>query len=352
MIDWKEIDIPTGKKTEVQTICPACSHNRKKSKDKCLSVNVEKGVARCHHCEEFSIREVIERKEYKAPPQQWQNFTNLSEPLVKWFKGRGISQGTLIECKITEEVYYQPSKQSECNNVVFNYFEGNKLLNKKYRSADKKFTQCKDAKKVFYGLNDIVGEKEIYIVEGEMDKLAMWEVGFKNCISVPNGANDLNDVIENCENYIKDLDKVYICVDMDEPGVKLEKEIVKRFGKWRCERVEFIGKDANEDLINDRLQLEITIKQSNPYPVDGTFTANDISEDIDDLYFNGMEETIKPNGDDFKEFNKIFSILLGQLTVVTGIPSHGKSNWLEWYLLNLISDNDLKASFYSPEHLP
>ncbi len=352
MIDWKEIDIPTGKKTEVQTICPACSHNRKKSKDKCLSVNVAKGVAKCHHCEEFSIREVIERKEYKAPPQEWQNFTNLSEAMVKWFKCRGISQSTLIECKITEEVYYQPSKQSECNNIVFNYFEGERLLNKKFRSADKRFTQCKDAKKVFYGLNDIIGEKEVYIVEGEMDKLAMWEVGIKNCISVPNGANDLNDVIENCENYVKDLDKVYICVDMDEPGLKLEKEIVKRFGKWRCERVEFIGKDANDDLISDRLQLEQTIKNSKPYPVDGTFTANDISDEIDDLYIHGMDETLKPKGEDFKKFNEIFSILLGQLTVVTGIPSHGKSNWMEWYLLNLISDNDLKASFYSPEHLP
>ena len=65
-----------------------------------------------------------------------------------------------------------------------------------------------------------------------------------------------------------------------------------------------------------------------------------------------MDETVKPKGIDFAEFNKIFSILMGQLTIVTGIPSHGKSNWLEWYLMNLIDDNDLKASFYSPEHLP
>lgn len=352
MIDWKIIDIPNGKNGEVQTTCPACSHERKKSKDKCLSVNLDKGVARCHHCEEFSIRDVVDKKEYKAPSQQWQNHTNISDAVVKWFTGRGISQNTLIECKITEERYYQPSKASECVNIVFNYFEGESLLNKKYRSSDKKFTQCKDAKKVFYGLNDIIGKNEAYIVEGEMDKLAMWEIGIKNCISVPNGANDLNDVIENCSNYVKDLEKIYICVDMDEPGLKLERELVKRFGKWRCERVEFIGKDANDDLISDRLQLEKTIRQSKPYPVDGTFTANDISEEIDDLYLNGMDETVKPKGIDFVEFNKIFSILMGQLTVVTGIPSHGKSNWLEWYLLNLIDDNDLKVSFYSPEHLP
>ena len=165
MIEWNQIDIPSGKSGEVQTLCPACSHTRKKNKDRCLSVNVEKGVAKCHHCDEFSIRDVVEKKEYKQPPQEWQNFTKLSDQVVKWFKDRGISQNTLIECRITEEVFYQPSKQSKCTNVVFNYFEGESLLNKKFRSSDKKFTQCKDAKKIFYGLNDIIGEKEAYIVE-------------------------------------------------------------------------------------------------------------------------------------------------------------------------------------------
>jgi len=352
MIDWKTIDIPAGKKSELQTLCPACSHNRKKSKDKCFSINVEKGLAHCFNCGEVSIRDVVEKKVYKTPPQQWQNYTNLSDSMVKYFKGRGISQKTLIECKITEEVFYQPAKSSNCNNVVFNYFEGDKLVNKKFRSGDKKFTQIKDARKIFYGLNDIIGQKEIYIVEGEMDKLAMWEVGIKNCISVPNGANDLNDVIENCERYVKDVDKVFIAVDMDEKGIQLEREIIKRFGKWRCERIEFIGKDANDDLKSDRLQLELTIKQSKPYPVDGTFTANDVSVELDDLYDNGMEATIKPTNPDFREFNKEFSILMGQLTVVTGIPSHGKSTFIEWYVLNLIQDYNFKASFYSPEHLP
>ena len=42
----------------------------------------------------------------------------------------------------------------------------------------------------------------------------------------------------------------------------------------------------------------------------------------------------------------------GQLTVVTGIPSHGKSNFVEWYVLNLIHEYDLKSSFFSPEHHP
>jgi hypothetical protein len=37
------IQIPYGKTTgEITTICPRCSHTRKKSKDKCLGVNLDK----------------------------------------------------------------------------------------------------------------------------------------------------------------------------------------------------------------------------------------------------------------------------------------------------------------------
>ena len=352
MIDWKLIELPNNKRGEVQTTCPSCSHTRTKKKDKCLSVNVDKGQGFCHHCAEISIRDIVEKKEYKLPPQEWQNYTKLPDNLVKYLISRGISQQTAIECKITHEEYYQPSEGKIMANIVFNYLEGNKLVNKKFRSSKKQFTQIKDAKKIFYGINDIVGQKSIYIVEGEFDKLALWEVGVKNCISVPNGANDMNDVFENCENYVKDVEKVYIAVDMDEAGLRLENEIVKRFGKWRCERIEFIGKDANEDLKNDKLQLIETLKKSKPYPVEGTYNANDVSNDIDYLYENGLDKTIKPKGDHWKEFNKIFSILRGQLTVITGIPSHGKSNLTEYYMLELVNDNSLKCSFYSPEHMP
>lgn len=44
------------------------------------------------------------------------------------------------------------------------------------------------AEKVLFGLNDIVGQPEIIIVEGEMDKLALEEAGYTNVVSVPDGA--------------------------------------------------------------------------------------------------------------------------------------------------------------------
>lgn len=44
--------------------------------------------------------------------------------------------------------------------------------------------QVKGAEKVLYGLDDVVGSSDIIIVEGEMDKLALEEAGFRNVVSV------------------------------------------------------------------------------------------------------------------------------------------------------------------------
>jgi twinkle protein len=351
MINWNEIKLKSGS-GNYKTTCPACSHTRKNKNDPCLSVNPTKGAAKCWNCDEVSIRDLKEAKRYDLPPQKWSNHTSISDNMVKWFKSREISQKTLIDCKVTEEKYYQPALQKEVNNIAFNYFDGEILVNKKFRSGSKNFTQCKNAKKVFYGINDIEDCKEIYIVEGEMDKLAFWEVGVKNCVSVPNGAKDLNDIFDTCKTQLKKVEKVFIAVDMDEAGLDLERGLIKRFGKWKCERIQFNEKDANDELIKGKLGLLDCINNPIKYPVDGTFTAGDIKDDIFDLYESGIEETVKPKNPNFVSFNRSFSILWGQLTVVTGIPSHGKSNWLEWYLLNLCNDNDYKVSFYSPEHFP
>jgi twinkle protein len=353
MINWNDIDTKGKTSGTMKTVCPACSPTRKKKTDPCLSVNLDKGAAKCWHCEEVAWRDPItrEKKEYTQPPAEWQNHTNLSDKLVKWFwEHRGINQDTLKQLKITEEVAYFPAKQKNQNAVVFNYFEGAKLVNKKYRSADKQFTQIKGAKKVFYGINDIADADEVYIVEGEMDKVAMWQHGIKNCVSVPNGANDLNDIFENCEEYLRNVKLFYIAVDMDEQGQKLEGELVKRLGKHKCKRIQFDGKDANDDLKSGKLTQSIA--NAFHYPVEGTFTATQLTKEIDQLYNFGLDKPLRTKTKAFKELDNDFSILRGQLTVVTGIPTHGKSNLIEWYILNLIHANNLKVSFFSPEHLP
>jgi twinkle protein len=45
------IDVAGRAGVEVQTLCPRCSHARRKSKARCLSVNTVEGVWLCHHCD-------------------------------------------------------------------------------------------------------------------------------------------------------------------------------------------------------------------------------------------------------------------------------------------------------------
>src|SRR5690606_2777830 len=142
---------------------------------KSLQVNIADGYGKCHYCEVLTFREdetKTEKEEYTLPVQTWKNYTDLSEKLVKWLETeRGLNQFVLKEMNITEEKYYQPQIGKEVNNIVFNYFEGEKLVNKKYRSPNKCFTQSTGGKPIFYNINSVIGAKEVYIVEGEFDVL-------------------------------------------------------------------------------------------------------------------------------------------------------------------------------------
>lgn len=350
---WELIEINKTSGTS-KLKCPVCISERKNKNDKSLYVNFNSGVGKCFHCEGLffkdSIEKSVERENFTLPVQTWKNYTKLSDKIVKYFEGRKINQYTLNALEISEELCYQPQLQKEVNNIVFNYFEGDVLVNKKYRSGNKKFTQSKNAKSIFYNINSIIGKDEAYIVEGEIDVCSIIEIGKKNVISIPNGANDNDNYWINSEKYLKDIKKFYIATDNDEKGNEVAEKIAQRLGRYRCERVIFEGKDANEDLISG--VLEKSIYNTSKYPVAGTFKVSDCYDDILNLYDNGLPETIFAKDKSFGNLKDVFSVMRGHLITGTGIPSHGKSNFTEWYVLNLIRDYKMKASFFSPEHHP
>ncbi len=350
-INWDSIEVKGNRTGSKRALCPNCSADRKKHKDPCLSVNFDKGVANCHNCNAVSVRkEEVFKPTYTPPPQDWQNFTSLSDGMVKYCADRGIPQRTLIDFRITEERQYLPQINKEGNCIVFNYFEGEELVNKKYRDARKNFTQSKDGKKILYNINAAIGQKEVYIVEGEFDVLAMSANGFDNVVSLCNGANDHDEQWINSEKYIDGVEHFIIAVDNDPKGIEVREKIAHRLGKWRCSYIEWTHKDANDSA--NKGTLEEDIRNATRFPVSGTHSVKDLEAGIYDLHKNGLPDTIKPKHRSFENVNEIFSVMRGHLVTVTGIPSHGKSNYVEWYVLNLIYDHSMKASFFSPEHTP
>jgi twinkle protein len=353
-MDYRDfnIDIRSTKTAgEVVCTCPQCSPTRKKKNDKCLSVNLDKKTWFCHHC---GWKGALIEKEQEYIKPEWKNKTDLSEGLVKWFEGRGISQKTLKEVKISEGKEWMPQTNKEENTVQFNYFRNGELINVKYRDARKNFKLHKNSELIFYNIDSIKGSNYVIINEGEVDTLSFIEAGFKSVVSVPNGANlNSNNMqyVDNCISLFDEVETIYLAVDNDIAGRKLRSELAERFGIDRCKYIEFEEfKDAN-DLLKHKGTgiLRDCFENALEFPLEGVFTISDIDNDINDMYENGLDNGVNTGMHDFDE---LLRFAKGYITTITGIPGHGKSDFLDQIVLKIHLRHKWRFAFYSPENKP
>jgi len=347
---------------KTQGICPLCSADRKpkNEKAKCASYDWERGLGTCHNCNKSFQLHTYQRKggnnkEYIKPPvKEYVEEMQLSEPVIKWFATRGISKETLYELQITEGQEFMPQTGKQENAIHFNYFVGDELVNIKYRDGHKHFKLYKGAEKVFYNINNTVGHDDCVIVEGEMDVLALHEAGVTNAISVPNGAtlnsNNL-DYLDSCIDYLDNKTKIIIAVDSDAPGQALQTELVRRLGSEVCYLASFEDcKDANEYLLKyGKEKLAQRISLARPVPLENVKTFKDIEDDVTDFVKNGFKPGFQVGLDNF---DSIFSTYTGQFITVTGIPSSGKSDFVDQMVVGYNTNYGWKAAFASPENQP
>lgn len=341
-----------------KTLCPKCSHTRKKKNDKCLSVNIIEGKYNCWNdtCDfkgsvNGTYTEKIE-KEYVRPV--FKNTTQLGTDLVKWFQEkRGIGQVALNKCKLTE------SKGFDGRPVInFNFFRNNELINIKYRDLDKKFRLEKNAELIFYGLDDIKDSDWCVIVEGEIDKIAFAHAGVMEVVSVPNGASNSDkanlDYLDNCIDYFKNKKKVILATDADAAGVLLRDELARRIGYDVCFKVDLKGyKDANDFLIGKgSTELKQVIHDDNliEFPMDGIITTEMMWDKLEHLMKNGLERGAVTKT--IPEFDELVSFVQGQMMVLTGIPNHGKSPFALMIMASLSIHHKWKWGLFTPEHKP
>lgn len=346
---------------EEDTTCPQCSESRRNSRARCLSVNIDKGVWTCHHCgwsgglgTGEQHRPVI-AKTWRRPEYQPARITP-TEEAVRWFSTRGITKAVLERNRIGVKSTYFPQLEDYANAVAYPFLRGEEVINVKYRTKDKLFRMETGAERVLYGLNDIADE--LIWVEGEMDKLSVEVAGFTSCVSVPDGAPT-----PNTKNYdskfdfmgAPELERVklhIIAVDDDEPGARLEEELLRRLGRDRCKVVRWPEgcKDANDVLcIHGVVGLRECIEAATWVPVEGEHSVSEFAESMDRLYRYGMPKGLRTGWHCVDEF---YTVLGGEWTLVTGIPGHGKSEWLDALMIQLALDHGWNFAVFSPENQP
>ena len=354
--EFNQYNLEVGK---TQGICPICSHDRKpeNKKQKCASYDWERGLGTCHNCNQTFQLHTFKRlgkadKDYVIPDVEPVLVQN--PKVVAWFESRGISAQTLNDLNISEGPEFMPQTGQQENTIQFNYFIGGQLVNVKYRDGRKNFKLYKGAEKVFYNIDASVGYDTVIIVEGEMDVLSFHEAGIKNVISVPNGAtlhNNNLDYLDACIDYFADKEKVIIAVDSDEAGQALQQELVRRLGAELCYTLDFEDvKDANDYLQKyGKEQLAKRIATAKPVPLENVTTYRDIEGEVIDFVENGFKPGYQVG---LQNFDDIFSTYTGQFITVTGIPSSGKSDFVDQMVVGYNQLYGWKTAFASPENQP
>jgi twinkle protein len=354
---FNQHDLEAGQK---QGICPLCSPDRKpkNAKAKCASYDWERGLGTCHNCSKSFQLHTYQRKgaserEY-VRPEALELADSVDVKVLGWFATRGISQETVASLGISNGPEYMPQTGKTENVIKFNYFMGDQLINIKYRDGRKNFKLYKGAEKVFYNINSVVGFDYCVIVEGEMDVLAIHESGITNVISVPNGAtlntNNL-EYLDNCIDYFEDKQRIIIAVDSDEAGQALQSELVRRLGSEMCYLASFEDcKDANEYLLkHGKEKLAQRITGARPVPLENVTTFKDVEDEVSDFVRNGFKPGYQVG---LANFDSIFSTYTGQFITVTGIPSSGKSDFVDQMVVGYNQNYEWKTAYASPENQP
>ncbi len=206
---------------------------------------------------------------------------------------------------------------------------------KRGEDGKKVISASKDSKPRLFGWQAIDRKRgDVYLTEGEIDCLTLASWGF-NALSLPMGTNGL-DWIEHDFEALEDFERIYLCTDMDAPGHKCANEIAQRLGRERCYRVTLPAplKDANEALTVGKF-CEFDFHEQ----IDAAKTLDpgelrNIAE-FSDAAWESLYPTSQATQGTTPPVNLgDWRCRFGELSIWTGISSHGKTIMLNNFAVN------------------
>jgi twinkle protein len=261
------------------------------------------------------------------------------EGAIRWFAKRGIGEETMKHYGVYTEGHYFFLPKEEQPSICIPYVVDGKPINVKYRSAKvKDHAMVADGKTAFWNLDNLAGQTEIVIVEGEFDAMAIYEATGRECISPPNGNNSVTpEVMESAKTALADeTRRVILAGDNDDPGRKMMDDLANRIGRERCFRVEWPEgcKDANDVLLlpNGKETIDRCITNATPYETTGIVRVHDNSDDYWALYTGGLPRGISTG---IPALDAIYTVAPGQFTVATGVPNAGKTTMIDNLIVNI-----------------
>jgi twinkle protein len=197
-------------------------------------------------------------------------------------------------------------------------------------------------------------DEDLIITEGELDAVAVLQSGFQFVVSVPTGASGerteqtISADRDTSFSYLwqdgqplpelKRFRKIVLAVDGDEKGHVLRDELALRLERSRCFWVKYPHgcKDPNDVLKTHGVQgLQDLIEKATALAPAATVSLMDLPPRANRVAFSTGWEVLDQN---LKLFKSGFF-------VVTGIPSHGKSQWVRALTFHLAESHGWRVCF-------
>ena len=308
----------------------------------------------------FGIRDTDQAKKLKAPVKKYNApimpAANEASPnLHRYLESRGFRDVGEI-CHSWK--LYEAGTDAKAD-LIFPFYSSDDTLtcgktkNMNYERTSKGSFCGTGAKLILFGWQAMnPNARTLWITEGELDAIALSELGFP-ALSLPNGAAGLTWIQHELPNLDR-FDEIVIATDQDEEGEACAQKLIGRLGE-RCMRVRWEGaKDANELLQKlgyDHAKLAVqkaydSAKWIDPDQLKSVMEFHQVLDDYFDLENRGLQG-YEAGWEKLNDQQIRFHGLWG----VTGINGHGKSMWLGQLVLNLIKQGG-KALIASMEMAP
>ena len=242
-----------------------------------------------------------------------------------------------------------------------------------------------------YGLANLSSQRVVMVADPD-DYYSLTKSGVTNIVILPPDldknlpTSDAWHMMDFMEAKLSLVSEIVLALPKTSKWRDNEEELGRRFDKERCFRIRLSVDSTDDEVIeqssdametcetesletknseqhfgreyqtvseafNDlgALALQTLIDTAHPFPVAGIHELEEIDDQFEILYETGLSPGAATG---WPSMDTHYTVKPGQWTVVTGIPGHGKSSWLDALLVNLASMHGWRFGMFSPENQP
>lgn len=207
-------------------------------------------------------------------------------------------------------------------------------------------------------------KSKLCIAYGEKSAKAIFDVGCRNVIWIPDGAklSDLDKLIENNYGLLDSMSEIWLDAGFDD---RLASEFARRLDPGRIRIIKYPAPYMSASLVlygHSKLGLKPLGKQAlynclmeaKAVRVEGVYEPQDFFDKVVDLYEQGLPpgHSLGFNGLTTESGKEIYTIATPSLNVFTGYYGSGKSEFIENIEIIMSRNKGWRWAIFNPETQP